>query len=203
VCPKIVDREAKKLEILQAALQVFSQKGISNTKMIDIARAASIGKGTIYEYFSSKEDIFITGFHQFFAGYDEMISNAIKKQDHPSEQLKVLIHVSLEAIFEEQKDFIGILMDFWAEGIRSKDNSMEDAIHLKEMYQNYRMMIRQIIDRGIAQGVFRPIDSMAFASFLLAAIDGLMLQWVMEPELFDMKQIAESLCDGMLNGIRN
>ena len=62
--PKIIDKEAKKAEILQAAMQVFSRKGVAKTRMADIAVAAGIGKGTIYEYFRSKEEIFAAAFQQ-------------------------------------------------------------------------------------------------------------------------------------------
>ncbi len=47
--PKKIDKNAKKKQIIQAAMQVFSEKSVVNTKMIDIAKAAGIGKGTIYE----------------------------------------------------------------------------------------------------------------------------------------------------------
>ena len=56
--PKIVDKAAKKNEILLAAMRLFAEKGVVNSKMADIAIAAGIGKGTIYEYFRSKEEIF-------------------------------------------------------------------------------------------------------------------------------------------------
>ncbi len=56
--PKIVDKEAKRKDILNAAIHVFVEQGAAKTKIADIAKRANIGKGTIYEYFSSKEDIF-------------------------------------------------------------------------------------------------------------------------------------------------
>ncbi len=200
--PKIVDKEAKKMEILQAAIQVFSQKGVANTKMIDIATAASIGKGTIYEYFLSKEDIFITGFQHFFDGFEEIVAASIKKTDNPEQQLQILIRTSLDTFFGSHTDFAGIILEFWAEGIRTKDDTIDNAINLKQVYQGYREMIIQIINAGIKQGIFRKLDPLPYASFLIGAMDGLMLQWVMEPEIFDIKQITDALCEGMLNGIR-
>ena len=202
MAPKIVDKEAKKLDILQAALQVFSQKGVANTKMIDIAKAASIGKGTIYEYFSSKEEIFACGFQHFFADYEKDMEEILSKSSHPQEQLEMLIRYSLSAFFENQLEFATIMLDFWAEGIRNKDDTINNVINLKELYQNFRAMIIQIIENGIRQGVFRSIDPVPYASFLIGAMDGLLLQWVMEPKLFDVKQIGDALCDGMLNGIK-
>jgi len=202
MAPKIVDKEAKKMEILQAAIQVFSQKGVANTKMIDIATAASIGKGTIYEYFPSKEDIFITGFQHFFDGFEEMVAASIKESDNPEQQLQILIRSSLSTFFGSHPDFAGIILEFWAEGIRTKDDTIDNVINLKQVYQSYREMIIQIINAGIEQGVFRKLDPVPYASFLIGAMDGLMLQWVMEPELFDINQLTDAFCDGLLNGIK-
>lgn len=53
----IPKKEKEKL-ILEAAYRIFSQKGFYNTKVEEIAEAAGVGKGTVYEYFSSKEEIF-------------------------------------------------------------------------------------------------------------------------------------------------
>ncbi len=54
----------KKANIIGAAILVFAQKGYAATRIIDVAREAGIGKGTIYEYFSSKEDLFFSVFQQ-------------------------------------------------------------------------------------------------------------------------------------------
>lgn len=50
-------REKRKEEILNAAETLFLDKGIHNTKIIDIARACELGKGTLYFYFESKDEI--------------------------------------------------------------------------------------------------------------------------------------------------
>ncbi len=51
-------KDARPEEILDAALQLFTEKGFSSTRMIDVARAAGISKGTLYLYFDNKESIF-------------------------------------------------------------------------------------------------------------------------------------------------
>ena len=54
-------REKKREEIANTAFLLFMQKGYTNTKIVDIAGAMNIGKGTVYEYFKSKEDILLDG----------------------------------------------------------------------------------------------------------------------------------------------
>ncbi|SET37109.1 transcriptional regulator, TetR family [Natronincola peptidivorans] len=55
---KINLKEKREFEIIQAAFKVFSKHGFHEAKMEEIARKAGIGKGTVYEYFSSKKELF-------------------------------------------------------------------------------------------------------------------------------------------------
>lgn len=54
----IGDGDDKAAAILQAAVKIFSRHGPSGARVGDIARTAGVGKGTIYEYFASKEELF-------------------------------------------------------------------------------------------------------------------------------------------------
>lgn len=52
------DNTGKREQILEAAIRVFAKKGFYNSKVEEIAVEANVGKGTVYEYFSSKQDLF-------------------------------------------------------------------------------------------------------------------------------------------------
>src|SRR5438045_3521679 len=51
-------KEARPAEIVEAALKTFAERGFAATKLEDVAARAGIGKGTIYLYFATKEDLF-------------------------------------------------------------------------------------------------------------------------------------------------
>ena len=53
------EREMRKEQILESALNVFKSTGLDGTTMDEIAKQADFGKATLYYYFSSKEEIFI------------------------------------------------------------------------------------------------------------------------------------------------
>jgi len=202
MAPKIVDKEAKKIEILHAAIRVFSEKGAAKTKMIDIAIAAKIGKGTIYEYFRSKEEVFAGTFTLFYQGMESMLLECVHSTDDPEEQLCNLVNVSLVEMLEHGGEFINIMMDFWAESVRTKNEEIRSIINLKKIYDEFRALVVGILDAGIAKGVFRPIDSHVMASFFIGALDGLMLQEIMDPGIIDMKKAAGTICDCFINGIK-
>ena len=200
--PKIVDKEAKKMEILHAAMHVFARKGVVNTKMIDIATTASIGKGTIYEYFRSKEEIFTSAFIYYYQMMQSMVQKALTREDNPVKQLEVILSVSLEAFMHFGEEFADIMMDFWAEGIRNKDQDFLDAINLKGIYSDYRAMIKKILESGVKSGIFKPIDTKSTASVLIGAFDGILLQWIMDRNSIDLKKIPAILMDGFIDGIK-
>ena len=81
--PRSIDKQAKKQDIIKAAMKVFAQKGFANTKMADVAEMANIGKGTIYEYFKSKEEIFEFVFSHFMESMETSVARAIFKITDP------------------------------------------------------------------------------------------------------------------------
>ncbi|GKS67282.1 TetR family transcriptional regulator [Nitrosarchaeum sp.] len=60
--PKVSDEHKEKVRdtIIKAAIKNFSKNGLSNTKMDDISNTANVSKGTLYLYFPSKEDLFLS-----------------------------------------------------------------------------------------------------------------------------------------------
>jgi AcrR family transcriptional regulator len=202
VSPKIVNKEEKKAEIIHAAMIVFAKRGLVKTKMIDIAEQAGIGKGTIYEYFRSKEDIFATAFQYFFSEMTTAIESILADTEDPVEQLKLLMTESLNSLQHVGSDFAAIMMDFWAEGIRNKDQRILSIINLKKIYENYRRTIRTILEDGISKGVFKPINTLYTSAVLIAAFDGLILQWIMDRELIDLEKVTNVLISNFLEGIK-
>ena len=199
MAPKIVDKEAKKIEIIHAAIRVFSEKGMVKAKMADIALEAGIGKGTIYEYFRSKEEVFASGFQIFFQGMQDQLETAISSTSDPVEKLRLLITMSFKSFLQHGSDLAMIMMDFWAEGIRNKDEKILDAVDLRKIYYEFRVIITAIIDNGIKKGVFRKVDSHHVASVLIGALDGIMLQWIMDHEAIDIEKVTESVIDLFIN----
>jgi AcrR family transcriptional regulator len=200
--PKIVDKEAKKKDIMHAAMEVFSQKGVSKTKMIDIAEKAGIGKGTIYEYYRSKEEIFGDAFMTIYSQTEDLIREVTINQDDPEKKLRRIMELTVDTFFHGGGDFVGIMMDFWSEGIRNKDERILEIFDLNLIYQNYRMGISDILQEGIASGVFREMDTRLTASVIIAALDGLLLQWILDRNIFDPRNATDVLVETYLNGIK-
>ena len=200
--PKIVDKKAKKLEILHAAAKVFAEKGVVKTKMVDIATEAGIGKGTIYEYYRSKEEIFADTFRLIFDDMEYRLAEAIGQTEDPINKIKQLIQVTIIDFLEHSGDLARIMMDFWAEGVRSKNDELLNIVNLELVYSEYKLLIADILHDGIKNGVFREMDVHSLAAILVGALDGVMLQWIINKDTIDLKRVCEVLIDTLLNGIK-
>ena len=90
--PRIVDREEKRGIILQAAHNVFARKGIGRTTIAEVATEAGIGKGTVYEYFESKEVLIRELVEATFQSFDRQIGELPAVEDcSPENFLQVLM----------------------------------------------------------------------------------------------------------------
>ena len=194
--PKIIKKKEKKQLIVRAALAVFAKKGVSNTKIADIAEAGGFGKGTIYDYFRSKDEIFMAAFSHF----DELMKTEIARRmfliTDPQKKLMTFIEASFE-IWLEHADFAEIMFDYWAEGIRDR----HDNIDLQAIYDEYGDFIAAILDDGTRKGVFRNMDSKMVAAFIIAGMDGLVLQWLVHKKKFPVLDARKEFIKTILQGI--
>lgn len=74
-------KEEKRIEILEAALSVISKMGFERAKMEDIAREAGVGKGTIYEYFESKNALFFEMIHHCTECFQEGLKKTLAEEE--------------------------------------------------------------------------------------------------------------------------
>jgi TetR/AcrR family fatty acid metabolism transcriptional regulator len=198
--PKIIDKQEKRSQILDAAMRVFAQKGVNGAKIADIAEAAGIGKGTVYEYFQSKEEIISASFRYFMDTMGVTIGRRVSKLTDPLDKLMAFFSGWADILEGEVMGYIEVVLDFWAEGIR-KDKGVL-AFNLAELYAEYRAMVEQLLDDCVAAGRIRPVDTRITASILLGTMDGLLVQWVADRTAFDIKAAIEALPDLIIYGLK-
>lgn len=85
----------KRTQILEATVIVLAAKGFEATKIAEIAREAGIGKGTVYEYFSSKEDLFEQAIQHATKMHAQMLTNALEAGENLEDSLERALMASL------------------------------------------------------------------------------------------------------------
>jgi len=169
------DKEIKANKIKKVALDLFANRGYHQTTMSDIARAAGVGHGTLYWYFSTKEKLFIAALQHEI---EEMIaeSKALAAQNlAPLDKLSLAMK-EMPRSLEEHSNLIRALLEVWSEESEEIEQQIEAA--WKRLNHQDHSMLTDIIREGIAQNIFRPVDPAKAAATLIAFADGLFYHWL-------------------------
>ena len=199
--PKIVDKDAKRTEILIAAMEVIAAKGFSQTKMSDIAKNANIGKGTIYEYFKSKDEILVFSFKHYMEQMENITFEKLKTISYPTEKIRAICTAFIDFFNTTSSDYFEIITEFWAESIRNHDSERNQLISFKDIYEEYRTVIGDVINDGKKIGIYKDIDSRTAASLLLGTIDGIYFQWLMDRNSIDLEKAIDLMVSIFIDGI--
>ncbi len=187
-------------QIVEAAIKVFAREGLEKGKIADIAKEAGIGKGTVYEYFRSKDEIFKAIEKNFFAYFQSIFQTLKTEPLKPSEKLEKFINSGLD-LFIEMGDAMLILTELWAQASRGHWHSGDTSIFV-DAYSFYRTEINSILNEGIKMGELREMNKNGIATLLLAFIDGMAWQYMVLKDPEEFQKVKTEAVESFMRGIR-
>ncbi len=186
----VTTRGDKRLRLVEAACAVFAEKGYASTRVADITERAGVGKGTVYEYFSSKEELLFAVFESINEEISTRVSAALSKNGSAREKLLALLRLGAKVI-SEQVELQPVILDFWAAS-RGKDFEEHYREAVIASYGLFRRMISDFIRGGQKRGEFKAgIDAEALATTVIATVDGLGIQLFFDPSI-DPHKVVET-----------
>lgn len=171
--PKKIDHEARKQEILQAALKVFAREGYRNSNLSLIAAECSLSRPTIYQYFTDKEEIYhyavklVTG--RMFSKYVSYVWR------DPSGEVDKLIRICEDIIDTadanniEISNLVGVMIQVKHEGRDFEGMIMHRTAKLS-------ILFKRLIRSGVANGVVKSCDVDKVAEQLMVLLEGACLR---------------------------
>ncbi len=177
-------KEAKRQLLIHAAIQMFAQKGFHETKMQDIADYAAVGKGTLYEYFATKEDLFLAVYDSWIDEYEADMLRQSERLLDPVSKASALIDTTVE-FYEKHADHAAILLEFWAHAIRSQNPHFLDRI--REMKSRLCELGGKVAQDLIKLKLFVDVDIESFTRLELAMSDGVFLQWILDGKSYSLR----------------
>ncbi len=135
-------RENTKDKILNSALELFAQKGYSNTSISDIAKSAKVSKGLAYNYFENKQKLMEEVIHVLFIEIGKMF-DAMEATKDPFEKIQIIIDLTFDWIIEKEdfwRLYSNLLMQIETKAIVEKvaGNFMDETF--REMEKIFRKM---------------------------------------------------------------
>ncbi len=183
-------------QILVAARQAFSDKGYDAATVDDIAHAAGVSKGLIYNYFRGKEDILIATAVAWLEPFEDQLEALAHAEAPATTKLMAVSRLALQAVREEW-EFVQLQIELWSE-LRRRP---QIARRFARMFRRMRSALVAIIEQGVARGEFRPVPAKEVASLLIAALDGLVLQRMADERAFSWKSVSAAMEEFVLNGL--
>jgi AcrR family transcriptional regulator len=195
--PKPDVSEERKDQIMNAAEEVFSQKGFSDARMDDIAEETGLSKGTLYLYYKSKDDLIIAILDRIFQHEFRIFENL----DLASMSATDAIWTFTETTSKDVKMMMRLLpITYEFMGLAFRNKFVQKAF--KTYLTHYLDILIPIIQHGIDTGEFRPADAKEIAIAMGAILEGTLLLWVYDNSLIEPEKHLRSGMKLLLEGVK-
>lgn len=168
----------RRRSILTAAAALFDSRGYAATTIDQVAAQAGIAKGSVYNYFKSKYDLYTQLFSDAVADDEAEVDRAMCQPIPAAGKMNYLLDFWFQRLGHSKR--VGRLtLEFWAMAARQPQTDAFTAL-LHGTYDRWIARISAIIAEGIARGEFRSLmDPRAAASLLVGLLNGLLLHMIL------------------------
>ncbi len=180
-------------DILEAAAQVFRQKGFHGASMQDIAEAVNLQKASLYHHVSSKQEILLALLDQALELLFEHIS-AISIQNIPADKkLREMIRAYLQ-ILTQNIDLASVLL--------FEHRSLERKQHARHVpnRDKFEALWRNVVEEGVAAKLFK-CDDPALTTRAILGILNWTLTWYRPDGPLEIEEIADHYSNLLLHGL--
>jgi len=188
---------SKREQILNAAVTVFSTRGYRATLVDEIAQEAGVAKGTLYLYFSSKEEMYLEAFRENVEKLHKLTLERMEGAHSTWDKIKAFIAVRLE-FGETNKNFLRIYLSEFVGTLMGRGEWSEQ---LRAMLRRESDFLRNLFREGIKAGEVRDVPVDQLVSMLHYTVGGIMTSRVTEIRLteahLDPDMIVELLRKGL------
>lgn len=192
-------REERIQQIVEAAIDVYLEKGVLGTEMGDIAKRANMARGLVYYYFKDKTDLFRFVFTRLIEEARTYISSTLLSDEEVISKLKRYARFYLRS--SRHKPHLVQFYRNLPSDIPLVFGDEGEAV-LQEYLRNATSPLQQVLEQGIREGKLKPIDPKLISAVYWGGLMGGMnaLASVQVPEE-QAEAMMDDMIDILLNGI--
>jgi TetR/AcrR family fatty acid metabolism transcriptional regulator len=189
-----MSKTATRDRILQAALQVFAEKGYHRAVVDDIVRASGTSKGAVYHHFPNKEALFLALVDDFSARLAEAVATAVDRSHGALGKVEAALRAGLET-FARHRALARILL--------LESVSLGSAYQAKraEVHGRFASLIGVYLDQAMAEGSIPPLDTRVATLAWLGAVNEVVIQWLHSDEFDLLTRAVPALTPMLLQSI--
>lgn len=183
------DRDAKRAELLAAAILVIAKEGYAGASMRRVAQQANCTTGAVTYYFANKEEMVCAVAQSLFDQFDALLENHQQVRD-----IATVIQQWLQGFSNDESN--GWLA--WLQLLNHAQHEPAFAGIIKHRYARFRQVFTTVLENGQRQGNIRDdIAADLLADQISAISDGWMMMWPIEPERFSGERM-QALLDALM-----
>jgi AcrR family transcriptional regulator len=184
----------KRRRIFDAASEVIMRKGYDATTMEEIALGAAVGKGTLYNFFASKEDLFFSLVMEGFERIRELVDAEVEPFEDPWKRLAVGWRKLMLGIFPQLNQQWPLIYQIWGFLVRHPEARERMFAAWRSLYKDREHRIVTAITEGQESGRFaKRVSPAAVALLLMATFDGLLHRVMFDPERVDPEMVLRDI----------
>jgi AcrR family transcriptional regulator len=192
-------KEIREKQIKEAALKLFSEKGFHNTTITQIAAAADLGKGTIYWYWKSKEELAFSLVEDMLRDFVTLIEGTRDAAGPVVVRMERMVAEVAELYYRET-EYLRLLWKFRVD--RSYIFGEDYTSRVASYYVRMRGALEKMLDEGMRNGELRKMDAKRMAFILLGIAEGLELEWLENEEELSMRDALVEIMGIVIAGVR-
>jgi AcrR family transcriptional regulator len=184
--------------ILNTARQMFKKYGIQKTNLEDIARLSKVAKATIYNYFGSKDRVYMEVLNREVSDIASRISEAVGQVKSPGEKLRAFIFTSFKLV-REAADILNLRSDLLHRLLPCAGDVR------KNLFLAQTAILQTILNEGVKEGIFNSCGPHTVRS-IVYAMRGFEFTWLLDSDNADidadLDELIILLCGGILSAKR-
>ncbi len=157
------EQARRQREIFTAAMKLFVEKGFNETTMREIADAASVGKSTLYDYFPTKDDILLAVIEEELHTLTEKAREIAAQSIPTGDKFRKIIYSYFDYLAANEHFFMKLSLEV-------QRMAQISQARIQKKRHAYQDLIGSVIEEGIEEGYFRPIDPLLAARIILTAL---------------------------------
>jgi AcrR family transcriptional regulator len=193
---EISKEESRKNQILDAALEVVVEKGYADCRMDDIVETSGLSKGTIYWYYKSKKEVFLSLINHWVNKFGVTLNHIVEEDLSASDQLHELFAFFLD-IYENKPDVLKAELEFWALASRDSDFRKKTQAVYRELLE----LIEAIVSKGVESGEFKNVEIKVAALSIMVNIEGIIWFALFDANGIKARHYIETISDFILAGL--
>jgi TetR/AcrR family transcriptional regulator len=195
------ERLRHRKEILEAALELFSEKGFHNVSMQEIAKKAEFAIGTLYKFFENKEDLYKALVLEQSEEFHNALARAIEASEDEIEKLRNFVRVKGE-LFRANVSMIRL---YFAETRGASFNIMAGLdLDIRERYGYFLEKLASVFASGIEEKRFKKIGEPYYLAVAIESLtNAFLFLWLEAPDRHPYPDDPDTILNILFKGLVN